>query len=823
MVPDLATGGGSDPFDVYLSHPDKTLRVHTEGVVAGVRRRTAQKLPQTAALFHDFGKLNPNFQLKLDGPHPLGYSNHAYLSAHAFLAFCQSNPRAARRLGIANTLDILTAVAIIAHHHGNLPNMSSILSLPERERLAEFLTTEPHLPMSGFLQGWFEHTEFDAIGERSLLDRCAILREDTLKECSDRLDLFLETQAGFAALIEADKRDAGNNNWLQREEQLAWAEEHFSASLNNAISTFRELNPLNLARTAVREQAVESLGAALTKGERVFTLTAPTGAGKTYALLALANRIREDHPEQSILYALPFLTITEQVEDICRKDIFPSEPLFVTRIDSRAEDEELAALLAALETAPERAGELMKRSFSRSTFDAGFIITTFVQLFETLLSNRGSTLLRLPNLGKRIFLLDEIQALPPRLYVFFTAFLRVFCEKHDSFAILSTATMPALSLPEKKIDDNEDPRKLFPGYEPPKELLDPGNFFGLPVFDRYEIRRVPGTTTLPDLAKLILRDNSSCLVILNTIDDTRRLYDLLHDKVPREGLVLLNTRFILNDRRAHLAKCKTRLSAGERTVLISTQLIEAGADVDFPVAFRDLCPLPSLIQSAGRCNRNGKPKRGIVWFFELVGDKGESRGELVYRDPADGWILQFVRDAINGSISEKNLLHTQRDYFNQINLNLSVGTHRLTVDGRKESDNLIRRITELAFETVGSFRLIDEDAFGKELRYYVPACDQDLAWEELQDLTIEAARAGGDRRLPYEEAKQFQIKIDLKLRSMAGRVVALRVWNERDAPPAEKRRGEVKEVCGLRKLLLPEIHYSSRTGIETKGGGVAIL
>lgn len=837
MVSDLKALS-NHPFDEYRSHRDKPLRVHTNGVMEGVHKRTGLEVAAAASLFHDLGKLNPNFQPKLDGVAVSDYSSHAYLSSHAFLCFCKTNQKLLREVwGFTHVWQIFSVLALISHHHGSLPNSSSILSLAERERLEAFLVTKPHLPISDYLQQWLKHDSFDVLDPKynRLMEEHWRMADKYVTAIKDKLDFFLSTQFGFASLIESDKRDAGNNKVFKRDEQLQWARDRFSACLHQALNELKiNKDELNRVRTAVRLEAVGQIQKALEQGHRVFSLIAPTGAGKTFTLLALADEIRRTHPDLSVLYSLPFLTITEQVESVCRDIVFCEAPSFVTRIDSRAHNKTLEHLLSDLENQPEKISDLLQESFSQETFDAAFVITTFVQFFETLLSNRGATLLRLPNFSKCIFLLDEIQALPPRLYVFLTAYLHAFCEKFDSFAVLSTATMPALNLPEKNVPIERDSRRLFPHYRPPAQLLDFQRYYEMPVFDRYEIGRLDEDNpafSLSDLASAIQDEQSSCLVILNTIEDTRQLYNWLCPDGPRQDVVLLNTRFTLNDRRTKIAACKERLQQGEHIVLIATQLIEAGVDIDFPVVYRDLCPLPNLIQSAGRCNRNGKlkqseeRKRGSVLFFELRDDEGKPRAELIYRETSDQWILDFSRNQVRGKLSEGELLRVQREFFDLINQNLAVGDHRLRVGDHRQRDNLIQRVNEGAFEIVGSFRLIDEDLLGTEIRFYVPTSQDDEEWEKLDQMTTEAAKAaavaGG--RLPFNEMKRRQVAIDAQLRSMSGQIVQVRIRDESEAPPSLRRNGEIKEVCGLRKLLLPDIDYSEHTGIQMQGQGVAIL
>jgi CRISPR-associated endonuclease/helicase Cas3 len=656
------------------------------------------------------------------------------------------------------------------------------------------------------------------------------MSDKALVKIENKLNYFLELQYGFSCLVEADKRDAGNNYWYRRADQTEWAATQFTPSLNLALASVASAKPLNEVRTHLREEALGNVGPALDAGKRILSLTAPTGSGKTLALLAIANSIRERRPDHAVIFAVPFLSITEQIEDICRNLVFAGNPSFVTRIDSRTEDPELEEILRGLDADPARFDEMLSRSFSIETFDAAFVVTTFVQFFETLLSNKGTTLLRLPNFAKCIFLIDEVQALPPRLYAFFAAYLDAFCKLVDSYAVLSTATMPAFGLSTNP-GAGWDAAQLFPDYTPPIELVSVDRWYPNPVFNRYRVERLDATLatfTLADLSRHVVGQKTSSLIILNTIDDTRSLYDLLSDDSDTDAeIVLLNTRFVLNDRREKIDLCKKMLLSGSRVVLISTQLIEAGVDIDFPTVYRDLCPLPSLIQSAGRCNRNGENVAGgQVNFFELRDANGMSRAERVYRDQSDRWILDFSREQISGVLEERDLIEVQRSFFKLVESNLEVGAHRLSSQNRKSRDSLVKRISECAFEVVGSFRLIDKDEFGKDYQIYVPIDESDRGWDDLGDLTKAAARAGASApsgRLSFAETKHHRLKIDSCIQRMSGRVVQVRTFREDALPPCERLNGQVKEIYGMRKLLLPEVHYSAETGIKLNGTGAAII
>lgn len=805
-----------DLIEKYRSHPNKLLFNHLKGVEEKAKRNSPSKAVELACLFHDLGKINPNFQNKLNG-NKTGYDNHAYLSAFAWLLFCQKNVEFIKETFGKDVIQLFSVAAIIAKHHSDLPDMEKgFFENDQSKNLIEFLLTKPELPISEFFQKIISHHPFSfsiTEQESKTIISYQVNFSKVFQNLQSPLQFFHDTQYGFACLIEADKRDAGDNEEYQRDLIGKRLVETFDNSLCNKLEKYRIKAKdgnfrLNELRTVIREEAVTSLNEKLDKGERLFTLTSPTGSGKTMMLFALANEIMKQNPKHDILYALPFLSITEQVENIA-KEVFSEE--FVLRIDSKSENKEIQSLLKQSDNNPEKLQELLRRVFSEETFDHPFIITTFVRFFETLVSNRNSELLKLPNFSKRIFLIDEVQALPPRLYIFFAALLDEFCRRYDSFAVLSTATMPYLEM-ENKTDSGKRAAKLFKNYPEfgearQRELLDADKYFEDEIFNRYSIQRlVEDNFTIDDLAVHLRNQSESCLVILNTIQDTKNLFATFSNK-PDETL-LLNTHFHLEDRKAKIAACKEKLQKGERVVLISTQLIEAGVDIDFPVLYRDLCPLPSLIQSAGRCNRNGCEKKGKVYFFQLKKD-GKLRAELIYRDDVGREFLEFCRKEIIGEIDENDLFQIQKRFFQEKVGGLVIGRH-FQSDAKEGKIEMVECIEKARFDTLGQFKMIDETVFGEEHQFYIPRDESDIEFEMLAAIKNDIETQAKKRR-EFEKAKEIQVRLETQLRKMSERIVKVRLKKSETAPLSDK------EVFGIKKLTQNEGGYSSIFGINLNG------
>jgi CRISPR-associated endonuclease/helicase Cas3 len=789
----------------FESHPQKPLEEHIRGVLNGTCLRSSLEIAEIAALFHDLGKINPNFQNKLYGK-STGYANHSFLSVIAFVNYALAN---IKELSIKYNyksndkiaLFILQTAVLIGKHHQNLPDFGkAFIGSEEITRAIDFAKENSEsLPLSDFLNQQMSQqvNSFDLNWDKRKNQFIAFLNKYQKKAWQQKpLTYFLDTQEAFAALIEGDKRDAGKINDYNFKKLINKNNKQLIENLEKTFDDF-EKNPnktrLNELRTQIRLEAVGSIKRRLKNEEHVFSLTAPTGAGKTFTMLAIANEIRKEKGELGIIYSLPFLSITEQVQKI-------SENLLedVLSVNSKTENERIKNAQQSYETdqSEENLKEILKEDFIQNTFDHPFIITTFVQFFETLVSNKNSTLLKLPNFKNRIFLIDEVQALPPRLYIFFSAWLDEFCKRNNSYAILSTATMPKLEISVKETDDVKRADLLFKNYSTPKELLNCDKYFAEAIFNRYQIDVLKEQQTNNSIANHILKQDNSCLVILNTIVDTKKLYNELKGKA--ENVLLLNTYFIPDDRTGIIKKAQELLKNNKKVILISTQLIEAGVDIDFPIVYRDLCPLPSLIQSSGRCNRNNKLKKGEVFFFELVDDNGRSRAKLIYRDEGKKF-LDFCRENITERIDENKLFNIQSQFFEHIQKNLTIGEFKTGSDN--PPINMIQCVNNAEFDKIGRFKLINND-IGKQEQYYVLKNENDTVYEKLNYL-IDKLKDQSD----YQNIKRIKIEINDFIKHLSGRILSVRVnkYNETFQPPY------LEDIMGI-KFISPD-NYSSTEGL----------
>lgn len=810
-------------INTLRSHPDKLLLDHVKGVIKNAKKLTNSRIAELVAIFHDLGKINPNFQHKLDPNKTVnGYANHSYLSAFAF--FCAfagvpGNREKLKQFLILDSIsenDIIALSVLIAKHHGNLPDFSpidysgtgaSILSKEENAALYKYLDKEKNLPIFEFVNHFIPVDDFRQFLSMSKVQQGYSERFIFGSQNNKTpLGFFLNFQFAFASVIQADKADAARfDNYIDTQFKDVEAFSNvFSSQLDIYLRKLNQDSALNQLRTTIRSNAVSNIQKGLQLDKRVYELTAPTGSGKTLMLLSLASEIIESKGAKRIIYGLPFLSITEQVEAEVLK-IFPEMIDYIQRIDSKSENNRFEDLQKELENNPteEKILEANLLEFQENTFAYPFVITTFVRFFETLLSNRNAELLKLPNFSKCIFLLDEIQALPPRLYGFFVAYLDKFCEQFDSYAIISTATQPNFDLP----TNNTNAKNFFIDYKTPTPIL-PLSYFENDLFNRYQIEFNKEPIELEILKEQILSETQSTLIILNTIDDTKELFKLLKNDLDLEEILLLNTHFTPEHRKQKIAFAKERLNQKRRIIVVSTQLIEAGVDIDFPVLYRDFATVSSIVQSAGRCNRNGKlDSFGKVRLFKLK-NKGKIRSDLIYRGK-DSEILRFTKDSfIKNHYQEKELLEVQKQFFNQIQADLDWAKH--SQNGINPDFDFLKDIQECQFDKIGKFQLIDKQLFGEEVQYFVAWNEFDNKFEELlqlQEELIELLKSSSERSLLRRKKKS----IEAHLRKMSGQTVQVRL-NKNQVKPLQ---GSERQYFSLFKI--DSNCYSFEYGVDLKG------
>jgi CRISPR-associated endonuclease/helicase Cas3 len=539
-----------------------------------------------AGLWHDLGKYRPGFQSYLaqsDNPEnahiegKVGGREKTHSAAGALWAIQILE----EKHGASGKLAARVLAYVIAGHHAGLDDWEAGLAerLGNADSKTEFAETCSAMPPDSILSlGDFvphlKHIPGGADGF-SLWVRM-------LFSCLIDAD-FLDTEAHFDAGKPA-KRD-GFPTLLAMQQAF---DTHMGAL---PVSD----TPVNTLRADIRRQCRAK--AALPAG--FFSLTVPTGGGKTLSSLAFALNHALTHNKRRIIYAIPYTSIIEQTADVFRS-VFKSlgdEVLIEHHSQADAADKD--------ETARSR--------LACENWDAPLVVTTNVQLFESLFASKTSCCRKLHNLIGSVIVLDEAQQLPPEFLQPILDVLNLLVKHYGVTVVLCTATQPALNS-----TTYFDPGKGLRGLENVREIIDePDKLFA--ALQRVKVELPPDWTTPTPWAttatQLSLED--CVLAIVNTRKAARELQRLMPPDTVHLSALMCGAH-----RKDVIAQIKDRLKAkreGSDTQalrVVSTQLVEAGVDIDFPVVYRALAGLDSIAQAAGRCNREGRlADKGRVVVF----------------------------------------------------------------------------------------------------------------------------------------------------------------------------------------------------------------
>lgn len=756
------------------SHPGIPLEAHSNRVLALARRLLDEAavpwwqaprrrgLLEMAIALHDFGKATDYFQAALRGERRKdAFSHHARLSALFFLH------RAMTWLGDeADTywLSLLFTYLAVLHHHTDLRSVADELHSTD-ERTYEVLEAQiraiPPAKVNAYLAALDLPDDQRAVLTFDAEAFLAWLQDKTpglfrtwrrrwrrWKREAEDAEACFAFLLGFSALLDADKLEAGAKAYLpQRVEVPAEVVTRYKAQVFGP--------PSQGGLNAVREQAYrEVLATPLFPEQHIYTITLPTGMGKTFTGLAAALKLRQMVREATgqtprIIYALPFLSIIDQNAAILEQVLRTA----LEQVDSRVlvKHHHLADLQYR-----EQAGEEVREfdyGASRLLFEGWhteIVVTTFVQLFDTLLAWRNAPARRVNKLRDAILLLDEVQALPARYWPLMRRLFTESAEYLGAYIILMTATQPYLV---------EDAQELVPN---------PRVYFA--ALDRLDVNIHLESQTLEDfVAGFTPEPGMSYLFMTNTIAAARQLHRLLSE-ILDEDVVFLSTGVTPKERLDRIQALK----AGRYRFAVSTQLIEAGVDVDFDVICRDLAPLDSLVQAAGRCNRHLTPgRRGRFHIVHWMDEKGRSYAHYIY-DPV---LLARTQHHLekHTHLTEPDFLALLGDYFRdvwQTGIPWDVADAlwdavcTLRFDGEKDKPCVLRS-QDAAGAYLSQFCLIEQQPYKRDV--FIQIDDDAVAvWNEakaiLRDLRqsgdIQTARERFTRLKPY--FSQYVVSVALK-------------------------------------------------------------
>ena len=529
----------------------------------------ARDLAYWAGIWHDVGKVHPQFQ--------------------QYLHDCEIEPDKYRRgpdHKLAGSLvaeqkgqDILAF--LIAGHHGGLPSRTELKAF-----LRHKTKKQPAEEAISLIRQYLEETE-----PRNHL----VLPSHLASE----LDVEFFVRILFSTLVDADFLDTERH--FNREQAQSRGG---SPNLSDLWQDFekdqaRFTKPATSRVNVVRQEVYQACLQAADRPQGIFRLTVPTGGGKTRSGMAFALKHTLCHDLDRVIVAIPYTSIIEQTADVYRR-IFGAGGVLEhhSAVSSREDRPDLSGQADVCD--PVSLNDVWSR-LAAENWDAPIVVTTTVQLFESLFNRKTTACRKLHNIARSVIILDEVQTLPTHILEPILDALKQLVAHYSVTVVLCTATQPAI-----------DNSPYLKGLESVHEIVpDPARLFSDLKRVSYEWSHSGEKWTWERVAEE-MREAEQVLTVVNTKSDTLRLLDAL----PDEDAFHLSTLLCGAHRRAVLDEVRQRLKHEQPCRLVSTQVVEAGVDLDFPTVLRAFGPLDRIVQAAGRCNREGKLASGRVVVFD---------------------------------------------------------------------------------------------------------------------------------------------------------------------------------------------------------------
>ena len=633
------------------------------GEMAGVfgEQIGSRKTAELCGKLHDFGKYSVSFKGVLE--RKFTHIDHALCGA-AFLYCLVGNRK--------SSFCYRAAIEAINGHHDGLIGYDDLKAFLEKS-LRSGDPVECNNRKTAALSGQKQYLEASNAFIKDFpqvpSEVRAIEKVQKMEEIDESVDAMLYTRMLFSCLVDADYT-------ISSEKKLQEPLEFKADQCLKALYEYRK----ELKKNAKGSSAVNELrdllfvrcGEAARLKEGLFTLTAPTGTGKTLALLHFALRHADEFKKKRIILVLPFLALTEQSYEVYSK-IIPE--ILQDHSQSELDDRQ--------------------REFAER-WESPFIITTSVNFFQALFAQKPTDCRKLHNIANSIILFDEAQSLPANLLAATLNAVNALCSRYHCTMVFSTATQPEF----KSIQGvSWKPIEIVPEYPMMYKKL-----------TRTQVEwRMKKQIPLEKIAWEMEEVENVCAIV-NLRRHAVKLFEFLkNDHCDREEIFFLTTDLCPKHRSEVIRKIKERQKAGLPCKVISTQCIEAGVDLDFHVLYRALAPLEAIIQAAGRCNRSGRFEIGKVVVFEP-----EVEGSLY---PPDKWYQ-------NAAVVVKEILSRENIDINNPEC-ISNYYEILFREYAKDKEALTKAIEDRDYkETAREYKLIDNQGkkvivpFGEKMQLY---------------------------------------------------------------------------------------------------------
>lgn len=700
------------------SHPDKLLYIHLKNVAHSCVQKFNEANSNLNVFFaeeywreliwlmgfaHDIGKVTENFQkylMETDGKIKAQLkgepcTNHALISA--VIAF-KIAKEYVEKVKIDNELFAIMPFLLflaIKKHHGNINNATPLFSDEKDElnvpisHLDKQIRAINHQELD-FLFSFINAKLPISISTRDLPESVVeyykkfILRQTKkdFKKFYKKTDYYLTFHFLYSLLLHSDKEDAIFQGEYNTERQ------NVDSEIVKKFKTSKFGLPAN-EMDFIREDIFSETDRMISETDlsrKIFSLNVPTGTGKTITSLSVAlrlrNRLKERGITPRIIYALPFTSIIDQNHYVFEQILNNPDNGILMKHHHLAE---------ISYKAQENEFEPAESKFLIESWESEIIVTTFFQIFHTLLTNRNRMLQKFYKFAGSIVLLDEIQAIPYKYWELIREIILKLSELFNTYFILITATQP-------QIFESNEIYELVPHKD---------NYFK--KLDRVDIKFETSPMLINDYIefgkKEVVDSDESFLFVMNTINSSIALFNGLKETGLNEKyFYYLSTGIIPKHR---LQKIKSIKESKERKIIVSTQLIEAGVDIDIENVWRDFAPLESINQVCGRCNRNSGENKGKVRIFQLLNNDKNTTPFSKYIYGKTALSLIETKEALGNQakISEADFLKNMNRYYKTIKKKLN----------QDASEKNLQFMRNLQFADIyKSFKLIEDENYKRQ-------------------------------------------------------------------------------------------------------------
>lgn len=619
-------------------------------------------------LAHDIGKYSDEFQLRLRGGKKVDHATAGAIECFKIKAAFE-------------------AVCVIGHHSG-LPNVGH--KDADTTESQTFFGRKLRAEQGGipdYRKNWNGHIA---------------LPQDYFRPSGRGFATAFYIRMLYSCLVDADyidtetfmNGDAGRGNY----EPLSALCDKLTAYISKWNNPTREIDIL---RQKILNSCIEKASAL----RGIFSLTVPTGGGKTVASMAFALNHAVANSMKRIIYVIPYTSIIEQNAKVFR-DILGQENVV----------EHHSSVSYELSENADEPG--YRNALATENWDAPVIVTTAVQFFESLYANRSSKCRKLHNIANSVIIFDEAQMIPSNNLRPCVAAIAELVRAYNATAVLCTATQPAIDEMLLEYSKKESVVELCPDVD--------GMF---EKFRRTSFEKEGRLTTDELVSRLESQQQVLCIV------NTRKFAQEVYEALPSEGRFHLSTLMCPVHRKQKLDEIRERLKSGKTCRVVSTSLIEAGVDVDFPRVFREMAGLDSILQAAGRCNREGKrsAESSIVTVFES--ENKVNKLIAVNRDAAEETVRDWTQPNTTSTIAR--YFKAYRDFLRNDDKSGVITASEKGISG-----------CGLPFEWIAKeFKLIDQNTFA----VYIPIGEG----KEL----VSRLREGERSRGLYRRAGMYSVSI----------------------------------------------------------------